>query len=96
MEKVKNDGLTKVDLSFKLKDESGVIIAEADAGSIVARILAAQTEGDSLKMFGWARRFSVGEVVPMDASDLKMFKEFIETKSKLPALTRCQILEILG
>lgn len=84
-----------VDLNFPLYglDEKTKI---AEAGELVASVLASQSKGDSIKLFDWALSFHKKNCVTMDASDLIKLKEIISTDVTLTALAKAPILKYLS
>lgn len=83
----------QVDLNFDLFGLDNKKVAEA--GELVAGILATQTKGDAIKLLDWALSFYKKEVVTMDASDLIKLKEIITNAENVTVLAKAPILKYL-
>jgi hypothetical protein len=87
--------MKEVNLNFNLKGVDGVELPEANAGKLVAKLLAESNKGDALKMFAWAKELYSGNTLNLDPSDAKILNEFISTSEMLTNLAKAQIVEIL-
>lgn len=87
--------MKEVNLNFNLKGVDGTELPEANAGKLVAKLLAESNKGDALKMFAWAKELHSGNALKLDPSDTKILSEFISTSEMLTNLAKAQIVEIL-
>lgn len=87
--------MKEVNLNFNLKGVDGVELPEANAGKLVAKLLAESNKGDALKMFAWAKELHSGGSLKLDPTDVTMLKDFILSNEMLTNLAKAQIVEIL-
>ena len=87
--------MKEVNLNFNLKGVDGTELPEANAGKLVAKLLAESNKGDALKMFAWAKELHAENVLNLDPSDIKVLSDFILTTENLTNLAKAQIVEIL-
>jgi hypothetical protein len=87
------------DFNVDLKDLSGAAIMEdkkpLTIGKLLARSLANQAKGDSLKLYGWAMKMYNCEKLNLDKSDIKVLTEFVESSEAITILAKGQIMELL-
>lgn len=86
----------KVDLSKPFKDLDGTILPEGPICKILARVLANSTQGDPLKIFGWAMKLIDCKEIELDKSDFNYIKSFIKDSGSLSNLYKAQALEAMG
>ncbi len=83
----------KINLNSEIKDLNEKPIDVM--GKLLAIHLANSTDGDALKLYGWAQSFHKGEEISIDKSDFKTLREFVENVKTLTILSKSQILETL-
>lgn len=64
-------------------------------GGVLAPVIAGQSKGDALKLFGWALAMYKGETLTLDQSDQNTLKDFIRESENLTVLAKAQLLNIL-
>ncbi len=84
--------MSKIDLNKNLVDLEGKEIPNANAGKLVANLLAQDNKGDALKKFGIAQKLYNGDKLDLDASDTQMLKTFVEASEQMTVLAKAQIL----
>lgn len=87
--------MKEVNLNFLLKGIDGKELDQANAGKLVAKLLAESNKGDALKMFAWAKELHAGNALKLDPSDVTTFKEFVLSNEFLTNLAKAQIVESL-
>jgi len=65
-------------------------------GSILAPIIASQSKGDALKLFGWALAIYKNEDLILDKSDKQTLKDFIISSEQMTVLVKAQLLEVFN
>lgn len=84
-------GMKKLDFNFKFKNLDGKELNE-NAGKTLANLLAAETQGDSIKQWSLATRIYSGEPIEVDESDKAMIVELVRSTQGLTALAKSQLL----
>ena len=87
--------MKSVNLNVNLKDLEGKDIEGQIIGKLVANIIATESKGDALKIFGWAVEMTKGNCLLLDKSDFLLFKGIISDNERLTILVKAQVLEIL-
>ena len=87
--------MKSVNLNVNLKDLEGKDVEGQIIGKIVANVIATESKGDALKIFGWAVEMTKGNCLLLDKSDFSMFKEIVNSNERLTILVKAQVLEIL-
>jgi len=87
--------MKSVNLNVNLKDLEGKDVEGQIIGKIVANVIATESKGDALKIFGWAVEMTKGNCLLLDKSDFSTFKSLISDNERLTILVKAQVLEIL-
>jgi hypothetical protein len=69
---------------------------ELTLGAILSPVIAQQTKGDALKLFGWAIAIYKNEDLILDKSDQNMLKDFINSSENMTVLVKAQLLEVFN
>jgi hypothetical protein len=85
----------KLDLNVPITDLDGKPIEGQTLGKIAASLFAQKTDGDSLKLYGWALKLNAGETLDLDASDEITFRESVKSFSNATALLKAQIFQAM-
>ena len=83
----------KIDFCKDLLDLEGKSIGKAN--KVLAQELVSGTEGDSVKLLGWALKLSAGEVLELDKSDQATLKEHIRNSKTITVLGKGRLLEMM-
>ncbi len=65
------------------------------AGKVLGQILCAETGGDALKYYDWAREIYKGQPIKVDDSDFRTIKAFVENNTKMMNIVKGQIIKYL-
>jgi hypothetical protein len=65
-------------------------------GGVLAPVIASQSKGDALKLFGWASAIYKKEDLILDKSDQNTLKDFINASEQMTVLVKAQLLEVLN
>jgi len=91
--------MIKVDLNVPLKGLDGTVVNEngtpLTCGKVLANQLASASEGDAIKMYGWAVKMYENQPVEVDDSDFKKMRDFTEASKQMSILAKAQILSAL-
>lgn len=85
----------KLNLNFQFKNLDGTE-HEAHCGQQLASHLANASQGDSLKLYGWAKKLYAKEDVELDDSDKEVLKEFVKSHQHIPNWIKAQTLEVIN
>jgi hypothetical protein len=76
----------------------GVDGAEVPGSSLaktLSEIIATETEGKTLKLYGWHKQLQVGEPLVLDESDAKDLTKLIEENKRLYIYVKGQLLNVI-
>jgi hypothetical protein len=83
----------ELNLNIPLKSLKGEdITGQGTIGEMVGNIIVSETEGNSVKIFGWALKLASNDKLFLDASDKKALRELIEKNSRMTILLKAQAL----
>lgn len=85
----------KVNLNKPLINLDG-IEDKANIGQSLAYYLYHQSEGDPIKVDGWAKKLQALKELELDKSDYQFLKEFVKKNKLMFIPLKAQILEELG
>lgn len=87
----------KLDFNFPILGLDGQPLKDGSndlqAGKILASTIANKTNGDAVKLFGWALQLHKSEILDLDKADQKTLRELIEGDNTLTILAKGQLLE---
>lgn len=86
---------TKIDFSAPFLDNEGKEVEGRNLASVLSEILGTETEGNSLKMYGWHKSLQKDPVLNLDAADLQYLKEIVEKNTRSFVFVKGQIMSIL-
>jgi hypothetical protein len=83
----------ELNLNIPLKSLKGEdITGQGTIGEMVGNTIVSETEGDSVKIFGWALKLVSNDRLVLDVSDKKALRELIEKNSRMTILLKAQAL----
>jgi hypothetical protein len=85
-----------IDLSSPIFSIDGSVVASKTLSSVLAELLGMQTEGRSLKLYGWYRQCLAQEPLILDESDMADLKKLIDENKNVFVYIKGQLLEALG
>ena len=87
----------KLDFDFKLTNLKGEVDPHAaHAGELIGLILSADKSPEYyLKYFTWAMEVYNKRPLELDASDIKILKDWVQGGDKLTSLARAQIMKVI-
>lgn len=92
--------MPKFNFKVNIKDIEGNLIKDEDGkilllNEVLANSISRKSEGDALKLFGWAKRLYTEGDLDLDISDTQLFKTTVQSL-QLFIFIKGQILEIIA
>lgn len=84
-----------INLNIPLVITDGSTSQTETLGKILAEILATETEGKTLKLYGWYKELQAGRELILDDVDLADLRNLVDTNKRLYLYVKGQILEAL-
>ena len=69
--------------------------SDKSLASVLSELIGNQTEGKTLKLYGWHKTLQVGDELNLDDSDLSDLKNLIEKDQRYLIFVKGQLLEVL-
>ena len=85
-----------LDLNVPLINLEGEKDEQQTLGRVLATVLGQETEGKTLKIFGWWQTLLTGEPLQLDDSDIADLRILVDTNKRLFIYVKGQILEIIN
>lgn len=70
--------------------ESGLSLGRA-----LSQLLETEPEGNSIKLYSWAKRLARDEVLELDSPDYTTLKNLVENSKRQVVLVKAQILQVI-
>lgn len=84
------------DFNKALLNEKGEAIPNEDLAKTLSAFLGTETEGKTLKLYGWHKTLQVGDPLSLDESDKEDLKKIIEDSKRLYIFVKGQLLDVLN
>ena len=81
--------------SIPLVDIDGKTVTSNTLASVLATVIGQQTQGNTLKLFGWMQNLQAGKHLLLDESDRKDLAHLIESDIRIFLYAKVQLLKIL-
>lgn len=85
-----------IDLSQPLPGLDDQPLGNQTLGKLVATALANLVDGPAIKIIDWARSLHQTGIVELDAADLDLFKQKVESSQHLSILIKGPVLKIVA
>jgi hypothetical protein len=87
--------MKKLDFKKQLFDVHGKAVAGKTLAQVLSEIIGTETEGKSLKLYGWHRTLMTDESLEMDDSDKADLRNLIDQHKTMFVYIKGQLLEII-
>jgi len=88
--------MTKIDLNVQLIDTTGNTVKDRTLAQTLSEIIATQTEGKTLKLYGWHKTLQVGDPLILDDADKKDLEKLIDEHKTMFVFVKGQLLEVIS
>lgn len=83
-----------INLNYNIVDLDGNELPDSNMAKILAQLIITETNSENaIKMYYWAQKLHKNEELDMDKTDYDMFHKFVESSTRIPVITKAQILE---
>ncbi len=73
----------------------GVNVPATSLAKTLSEVIATETEGKTLKLYGWHKELQVGNALWLDDSDTRDLEKLIEENKRLFIYVKGQLLDII-
>jgi hypothetical protein len=87
--------MTTIDLNVPLKGTDGVDVPNQTLGKALSEVIATQTEGKTMKLYGWHKTLQVGDPLMLDDSDKLDLEKLIDEHKTMFIFVKGQLLEAI-
>lgn len=87
--------MNTINLNVPLVTMEGTTSPDTTLCKILADTIATETEGKTLKLFGWYKTLQAGEPLQLDDADLQDLRTLVDTNKRLYLYVKGQILDVL-
>lgn len=84
-----------INLNVPLVTVPGTEDPQQSLAKILADVLATETEGKTLKLYGWYKTLQAGKELLLDDADLQDLRTLVDTNKRLFLYVKGQIMELL-
>lgn len=84
-----------INFNIPLVSVDGVEVPGTPLSKTLSELIATETEGKTLKLYGWHKQLQVGEALMLDESDAKDLSKLIEENKRLFIYVKGQLLSVI-
>lgn len=88
--------MTTINLNTPLIGTDGKPVPDQTLAATLSQVLAMQTEGKTLKLYGWHKTLQVGDPLILDDSDKKDLEKLIDEHKTMYVFVKGQLLEAIA
>lgn len=88
--------MTTINFNVPLIDAAGQEVKDRTLAQTLSEIIATQTEGKTLKLYGWHKTLQVGDPLVLDDSDKKDLEKLIDEHKTMFVFVKGQMLEVIA
>lgn len=85
--------MTNLNFNLPLKDAKGENTNQTLSATL-SELIGTETEGKTLKLYGWHKALQVGDELNLDDADIQDLKNLIENNKRLFVFVKGQLLEV--
>ncbi len=87
--------MTTINFNIPLLEVDGKTVPNRTLAQVLSEFIATETEGKTLKLYGWHKTLQVGDSLILDDSDKKDLIALIENHKKMIIALKGQLLEVI-
>lgn len=85
-----------LNFNIPLQNVNGTTSENQTLASTLSELIGTESEGKTLKLYGWHKSLQVGDELILDDSDIMDLKKLIEENKRLYVFVKGQLLDIIN